>query len=141
MLRYKFDLKGSSLGRETKGVVTSKTDRKDNDFLELKKKEPEKLNFADINKHLIMILKRDIFYLQTKGLIDYSLLLAVELSTEKFKPDQLVEKRLRADYNYRSQSIKIVAGSTEEHTKNADSLARVSMMLLARSSTGNKKNG
>ena len=94
MLRYKFDLKGSTLGRKTKGVVTSKTDRKDLDFVELKKKYPENLSFAEINKHLIMILKRDIFYLQTKGLIDYSLLLAVELSTKTFKPDQLVEKRL-----------------------------------------------
>ena len=36
MLRYKFDLKGSTLGRRTKGVVTSKTDRKDLDFLDLK---------------------------------------------------------------------------------------------------------
>jgi|FrelakmetLWP11LW_1041352.scaffolds.fasta_scaffold119224_1 hypothetical protein len=29
MLRYKFDLKGSTHGRKTTGVVTSKTDRKD----------------------------------------------------------------------------------------------------------------
>ena len=41
MLRYKFDLKGSTLGRRTKGVVTSKTDRKDLDFVDLKKKDPE----------------------------------------------------------------------------------------------------
>ena len=110
MLRYKFDLKGSSLGRSTKGVVTSKTDRKDNDFLDLKKKVPDQLNFAEINKHLITILKRDIFFLQTKGLIDYSLLLAVELSTAKFKPDQLVEKRLRFDHKQRSHSIAIMGG-------------------------------
>ena len=80
MLRYKFDLKGSTLGRITKGVVTSKTDRKDLDFIALKKADPEKLSFAEINKHLIMILKRDVFYLRSKGLIDYSLLLAIELS-------------------------------------------------------------
>ena len=64
MLRYKFDLKGSTLGRRTKGVVTSKTDRKDLDFLDLKKKDQESLQFAEINKHLIMILKRDVFYLK-----------------------------------------------------------------------------
>jgi hypothetical protein len=29
MLRYKFDLKGSTHGRKTTGLVTSKTDRKD----------------------------------------------------------------------------------------------------------------
>jgi len=30
-------------------------------------------------------------------LIDYSLLLAVELSAEKFKPDILVEKRIKSE--------------------------------------------
>ena len=64
MLRYKFDLKGSTLGRRAKGVVTSKTDRKDLDFLDLKKKATSQLNFAEINKHLVMILKRDVFYLK-----------------------------------------------------------------------------
>jgi len=39
MLRYKFDLKGSTLGRKAKLPVTSKTDRKDLDWLELKKKK------------------------------------------------------------------------------------------------------
>ena len=97
MLRYKFDLKGSSLGRRTKGVVTSKTDRKDLDFLDLKEKDPDKLRFAEINKHLATILKRDVWYLKNHGLIDYSLLLAVELSTEKFKPDELIEKRIISD--------------------------------------------
>ena len=43
MLRYKFDLKGSTLGRKTKGVVTSKTDRKDLDWLELKEKKTKLL--------------------------------------------------------------------------------------------------
>ena len=52
MLRYKFDLKGSTHNRMTKGVMTSKTDRKDLDFLELKKKYPETMSFAPINKHL-----------------------------------------------------------------------------------------
>lgn len=105
MLRYKFDLKGSTFGRRTKGVVTSKTDRKDLDFLELKEKDPDKLRFAEINKHLSMVLKRDVFYLKTHGLIDYSLLLAVELSTEKFKPDELIEKRIVQDVKFRRHSI------------------------------------
>ena len=84
MLRYKFDLKGSTHGRRTKPdvVVTSKTDRKDLDFLDLKKKEKDKLSFAEINKHLIIILKRDVFYLKQRGLLDYSLLMAVEISTK-----------------------------------------------------------
>ena len=42
MLRYKFDLKGSTHGRKASGVITSKTDRKDIDFINLKTKEIEK---------------------------------------------------------------------------------------------------
>ena len=52
MLQYKFDLKGSTYyGRRTKGVVTSKTDRKDLDFLALKKDSlsAEHLKIARIN--------------------------------------------------------------------------------------------
>lgn len=52
MLQYKFDLKGSTHGRRTKGIVTSKTDRKDLDFLELKKSNREDLSIACINQHL-----------------------------------------------------------------------------------------
>ena len=111
MLRYKFDLKGSTLGRKTTGVVTSKTDRKDLDFIALKKTDPEKLSFAEINKHLIMILKRDVFYLRSKGLIDYSLLLAIELSAQKFKPAQLIDQRLKNDRMNRRHSIPIMGGS------------------------------
>ena len=129
MLRYKFDLKGSTLGRRTKGVVTSKTDRKDLDFIDLKKKNREMLSFASINKHLIVILKRDIFYLQTKGLIDYSLLLAVELSAKKFKPTQLVETRLRND-NRNRHSIAMIGGNSKEHARMSNRLARVSAALL-----------
>ena len=49
MLQYKFDLKGSTHGRRTKGVVTSKTDRKDLDFLHLKKSNREDLRIDIIN--------------------------------------------------------------------------------------------
>ena len=52
MLQYKFDLKGSTYnGRRTKGVVTSKTDRKDLDFLDLKndKLSAKNLEIASIN--------------------------------------------------------------------------------------------
>ena len=99
MLRYKFDLKGSTLGRRTKGFATSFTDRKDLDFLDLKKqdKEKETLSWSEVNKHLITILKRDVFYLRSRGLIDYSLLVAVELSSAKFVPEKIVERRLNTD--------------------------------------------
>ena len=38
-MRFKFDLKGSTFDRYVKGVVTTKTDRKDLDWLRLKKTE------------------------------------------------------------------------------------------------------
>ena len=104
MLRYKFDLKGSTFERRTKGVVTSKTDRKDLDFLDLKREGNKSLQFAEINKHLITILRRDVFYLKSRGLLDYSLLLAVELSTEQFQPEQLMERRIRDDVATRHRS-------------------------------------
>ena len=39
------------------------------------------------------IICRDVFFLMNHGLIDYSLLLAFEVSTNKFEPAKLVEKR------------------------------------------------
>ena len=62
MLQYKFDLKGSTYGRRTKGIVTSKTDRKDLDFLDLKKERTsaKHLKIAKINQHLIDILEKDV---------------------------------------------------------------------------------
>ena len=97
MLQYKFDLKGSTYyGRRTKGVVTSKTDRKDLDFLDLKndKNSAKHLEIARIHQHLIKILDRDIQFLRRHSLIDYSLLLAFELSTNRYEPEKLVEKRI-----------------------------------------------
>ena len=91
MLRYKFDLKGSTFERETKGVVTSKTDRKDLDWLALKEKGTKMLEISDINKHIVKILRRDVNFFKNHGLIDYSLLLAFEISTKKFKPMELVK--------------------------------------------------
>ena len=124
MLRYKFDLKGSTAGRRTKSsvVMTSKTDRKDLDFLDLKQKEKEKLSFAEINKHLITILKRDVFYLKQRGLLDYSLLMAVEISTKKFQPAKLVEKRLTS--NIKNSSVNAAAKRDRVMSKVSQNLNR-----------------
>ena len=97
MLRYKFDLKGSTFDRKAKAPVTSKTDRKDLDWLELKKKRNRTVQIAAINKHIEIILRRDVNFLKTHGLIDYSLLLAIELSTQKFKPKKLIKNRIRGN--------------------------------------------
>ena len=42
---------------------------------------------------MIDIVEKDVQFLSSHGLIDYSLLLAFELSTNKFEPEKLVEKR------------------------------------------------
>ena len=104
-------MKGSTHQRKTKGLVTRHTDRKDLDWIDLKEKDPEKLSFAEINKHLITILKRDICYLKSRGLIDYSLLLAVEISTSKFQPKKLVEQRIIYDVASRRHSMMIKGNS------------------------------
>ena len=39
------------------------------------------------------IICRDVSFLQSHNLIDYSLLLAFEVSTNKFEPEKIVEKR------------------------------------------------
>ena len=66
------------------------------------------MKFDDINKHLIRILRRDVNFLKRKGLIDYSLLLAVELSAEKFKPAKLMKERLK--YQSRDRAKSTVVG-------------------------------
>lgn len=96
MLRYKFDLKGSTYMRKTKGLITSNTDRKDLDLLELKEEKTKLLKISTINRHILKILRRDINFLKNQGLIDYSLLLAIEISTKKFKPQKLIEKRMES---------------------------------------------
>ena len=95
MLRYKFDLKGSTFGRNAKGIVTSNTDRKDLDFLKLIENEDKKsfLQIRDQNRHLIMQMRRDVNYLQSRGLIDYSLLVAYELSQEKISTEKIDMQR------------------------------------------------
>ena len=82
--------------RKTKGLITSNTDRKDLDLLELKEKKTKLLKISTINRHILKILRRDINFLKNQGLIDYSLLLAIEISTKKFKPQKLIEKRMES---------------------------------------------
>ena len=61
---FVYDLKGSTYGRVTKGQMTSKTVRKDLDFLKDKKRFPKKLSMAEINRDLIKIIKRDVRFLK-----------------------------------------------------------------------------
>ena len=92
-IKFVFDLKGSTHGRYTKGKMTSKTVRKDLDFLAAKKQYPNQLSLAKINQVLIQTLRRDIHFLKEKNLIDYSLLLAIEKTNEEFDQKKIEEKR------------------------------------------------
>lgn len=132
MLRYKFDLKGSTLGRRTKGLMTSETDRKDLDWIDLKKSQTETLSFSEINKHLIKILRRDVDYLKKCGLIDYSLLLAIELSAEPFQPTQLIEKRLFHNIMQRNLSVKHKPDERDKILASSQAYARYSCQLLTK---------
>ena len=82
--KFVFDLKGSTFGRYSKGKLTKKTMRKDLDWIHSKKNNPGTLSFSPVNQSLIKVLRRDVAFLKQKGLLDYSLLIAVEESRELF---------------------------------------------------------
>ena len=82
MERFIFDLKGSKFGRAAKGLKTPKTMRKDIDFITDKRENIEFLSFSPVNQSLLKVIRRDVAYLQLKGLLDYSLLLSVEESED-----------------------------------------------------------
>ena len=92
-IKFVYDLKGSTYGRRTKGTMTTKTVRKDLDFLNDKKKNPRELSLAKINRVLIQTLRRDVNFLKEKNLIDYSLLLAIEKTDEEFDQKKIEESR------------------------------------------------
>jgi len=77
-----FDLKGSKLARTTHGELKNTTIRKDNDYRVLKRRQPKMFQMASINRSLINGLIRDIHFFKTRGLLDYSLLFAVERTEE-----------------------------------------------------------
>jgi hypothetical protein len=92
-----YDIKGSTVNREVKiKKHTSRTKTlKDVNFMKLKKTEP--LNLAEID--LLFVTKqlaKDTEFLKSQGIMDYSLLLAVEKAPEQSKPaSKSVRKRNR----------------------------------------------
>lgn len=81
-LQYVFDLKGSTVDRKTGGHIKPSTTLKDNNFMLCKdqsaKSGKEFISLEGSARGLKAALRKDVKFLQTIGLMDYSLLLAVE---------------------------------------------------------------
>lgn len=79
-LKYTFDLKGSTAGRITTGLIKPSTVQKDLNFLQKSQSIP-KIRTNELM--LRRVISRDAAFLMEMGLIDYSLLLAVESKKNK----------------------------------------------------------
>ena len=81
-LKYIFDLKGSTVDRKVKGVLKPSTTLKDMNFL-IAAQTPGFINLGEARrKHLLDVVKKDVDFLSSRGFMDYSLLLAVEVLDE-----------------------------------------------------------
>ena len=81
-LKYIFDLKGSTVDRKVKGVLKPSTTLKDMNFL-IAAQTPGFINLGETRrKHLLDVVKKDVDFLSSRGFMDYSLLLAVEVLDE-----------------------------------------------------------
>lgn len=90
-LKHIFDLKGSLVDRTVKGDITNSSTLKDKNYLAIrnlhmqKKKLTSFINFKDTDKRkLKIVIRKDVEFLRDQGLMDYSLLLAVE----NIKPEE-----------------------------------------------------
>jgi len=83
-LMYIFDLKGSSVSRTTTGNLKPSTTLKDNNFRQLNKIRQNRYSdsFCQFNNfdrlRIISGMRKDCAFLRRVGLMDYSLLLAIE---------------------------------------------------------------
>lgn len=82
-LKYVFDLKGSSVNRTVTGVTKKSTTLKDINFLVAKQKVKylTKLD-QKTTKRLVNAMRSDVAFLKGMGIMDYSLLIAIEKSEE-----------------------------------------------------------
>ena len=78
-LKYIFDLKGSLVDRKVKGEIKPSTTLKDVNFLCASAGNPGFLDLGcQLRKHLLSVIKKDVEFLSGRGIMDYSLLLAIE---------------------------------------------------------------
>mmetsp|Transcript_22174 Transcript_22174/g.29654 ORF Transcript_22174/g.29654 Transcript_22174/m.29654 type:complete len:316 (+) Transcript_22174:1519-2466(+) len=78
-LNYIFDLKGSFINRKTKGATTASTTLKDVNFLMAAKMNEDLTKQTAVNRvKLRDVIRCDVAFLRSEGLMDYSLLLGIE---------------------------------------------------------------
>ena len=78
-LKYIFDLKGSLVDRKVKGEIKPSTTLKDVNFLCASERNPGFLDLGcAIRKQLLSVIRKDVEFLSGRGIMDYSLLLAIE---------------------------------------------------------------
>ena len=78
-LRYIFDLKGSKVDRKVKGKTKNSTTLKDINFLMAAQANKNFTKTYEVDrKKLIQAMEKDVEFLRSHGLMDYSLLLGIE---------------------------------------------------------------
>jgi hypothetical protein len=92
-LKCTYDLKGSTAGRKTTGLIKPTTVQKDLNFL-----EQRKIKINENGLVLRRIISRDSIFLREMGLLDYSLLLAVEKLPNAKRQFGSEKEKLRAPY-------------------------------------------
>ena len=92
-MRYIFDLKGSLVDRKVKGKTKPSTTLKDINFIMSCKSNPNLTSFTPRDqKKLRATVCKDVAFLQSEGLMDYSLLLAIETLQKKPEEPGLIHK-------------------------------------------------
>jgi hypothetical protein len=91
-----FDLKGSTFKRETLKGTKSKLSEtlKDTDFIKLAKSKPLHINLSETTrKELLEIIDLDSQFLSENYLMDYSILLGVELADDRLDTRKRIKNR------------------------------------------------
>lgn len=88
-LIYIFDLKGSTVDRKTKGTTKPSTTLKDQDFQlcneHYMKKGSSFISLRPTDRlKLIAAMRKDVKFLKSQNLMDYSLLLVIEKKQRKY---------------------------------------------------------
>ena len=82
-LKYVFDLKGSTVDRKVKGQTKQTTTLKDVNFLMAAKVNKDFTDLGPHRRRLIKAIQKDVKYLRSQGLMDYSMLLGIESTKDE----------------------------------------------------------